>query len=155
MLMLRMDILSDIQQLFQECLLDRWWIASEACSAKLAIIISYPTGVSGIIVLLKTPRKISRILSDFICKNNRFSACFCFRANVYSCHIWRAWYNGSYAIMAKPIRARELHYPMIQFLIINISGLTLNCDHYFKETYFASGGSRPSDKGGPGYPDQR
>ena len=32
-------------------------------------------------------------------------------------HIWRAWYNGSYAVMAKPIRALELHYPMIQFSI--------------------------------------
>ena len=57
--------------------------------------------------------------------------------------------------MAKPIRARELHYLMIQFLTINISGRTLNCDHYSKETYLASGGPRASDKGGPGYPDQR
>ena len=38
---------------------------------------------------------------------------------MYSYHIWRAWYNGSYAIMAKPIRGRKLHYLMIQFLIIN------------------------------------
>ena len=68
---------------------------------------------------------------------------------MYSCHIWRAWYNGPYAIMAKPIRARELHYPMIQFLIINISGRTLNCDHYSKETFLANGGCRPWDKGGP------
>ena len=98
----------------------RWWIANKARSAQLAIIISYPTGVSWIIVLLKTPRKISRSL---ICKNNRFSTCFCLWANVYGCHIWRAWYNGSYAIMAKPIRARELHYPMIQFLIIYIFSL--------------------------------
>ena len=30
-------------------------------------------------------------------------------------------HNGSYTIMAKPIRALELHYPMIQFLIILIS----------------------------------
>ena len=34
--------------------------------------------------------------------------------------IWRAWYNGSYTMMAKAIRAVELHYPMIQFLIIII-----------------------------------
>ena len=27
--------------------------------------------------------------------------------------------HGSYTIMAKPIRALELHYPMIQFLINN------------------------------------
>ena len=31
----------------------------------------------------------------------------------------RAWYNGSHTMMAKPIRDLELHYPMIQFLIIS------------------------------------
>ena len=35
----------------------RWYIANEARSAELAIIISYPTSASGIIVLLKTPTK--------------------------------------------------------------------------------------------------
>ena len=50
---------------------------------------------------VKNAHKMSRILPEFICKNNRFSA-------AYSCHIWRAWYNGSYTIMAKPIRASEL-----------------------------------------------
>ena len=33
--------------------------------------------------------------------------------------IWRVWYNGSYTMIAKPIRALDLHYPMIQFLIIH------------------------------------
>ena len=32
----------------------------------------------------------------------------------------RAWYNSSYTIAGKPIKMLELHYPMIQFLIINI-----------------------------------
>ena len=32
--------------------------------------------------------------------------------------ISRVWYNGSYAIAAKPIKTLELHYTMIQFLII-------------------------------------
>ena len=32
--------------------------------------------------------------------------------------ISRAWYNGSYTMAAKPIRSLELHYTMIQFLII-------------------------------------
>ena len=41
-----------------------------------AIIISYPTSASGIIDLIKNALKISRTLPDFICKNNRFSACF-------------------------------------------------------------------------------
>ena len=30
-------------------------------------------------------------------------------------------YNGSYTMMAKPIRALKLHYPMIQFLIIMLN----------------------------------
>ena len=38
----------------------------------------------------------------------------------YSYHIWRAWYNGSCTMMAKPIRALELRYPMIQLLMIII-----------------------------------
>ena len=29
-------------------------------------------------------------------------------------------HNGSYTMMAEPIRALELHYPMIQFLIIDL-----------------------------------
>ena len=66
---------------------------------------------------IKNAHKISRILPDFICKNNRFSACFLFWTDAHSYHIWRAWYNGSYAMMAKPIGALELYYPMIQFLI--------------------------------------
>ena len=35
--------------------------------------------------------------------------------------ISRAWYNGSYAIAAKQIKSLELHYTMIQVLIIFIS----------------------------------
>ena len=38
---------------------------------------------------------------------------------MYGYHIWRAWYNGSYTMMLKPIRALELHYPMIHSLIIS------------------------------------
>ena len=51
--------------------------ANEARSAKLVIIISYPTrGGEGNNCLIKNANKISSILPDFICKNNRFSACF-------------------------------------------------------------------------------
>ena len=32
--------------------------------------------------------------------------------------ISRAWYYGSYTMAAKPIKSLELHYTMIQFLII-------------------------------------
>ena len=35
--------------------------------------------------------------------------------------ISRPWYNGSYTMAAKPIKTLELHYTMIQFLIIKIS----------------------------------
>ena len=38
--------------------------------------------------------------------------------------ISRVWYNGSYTIAAKPIKTLELHYTMIQFLIILISTVT-------------------------------
>ena len=32
--------------------------------------------------------------------------------------ISRVWYNGSYTIAAKPIKRLELHYTMIQFLLM-------------------------------------
>ena len=32
--------------------------------------------------------------------------------------ISRAWYNGLYTMASKPIKSFELHYTMIQFLII-------------------------------------
>ena len=35
--------------------------------------------------------------------------------------ISRPWYNGSYTMAAKPIKSLELHYTMIQFLIIHNS----------------------------------
>ena len=34
--------------------------------------------------------------------------------------ISRAWYDGSYTMATKPIKSFELHYTMIQFLIIII-----------------------------------
>ena len=42
--------------------------------------------------------------------------------HAYACHIRRAWYNGSYTMMAKPMKTLELHYPMIQFLIKMYTG---------------------------------
>ena len=35
--------------------------------------------------------------------------------------ISRPWYNGSYTMAAKPIKTLELHYTIIQFLIIRFS----------------------------------
>ena len=34
--------------------------------------------------------------------------------------ISQAWYNGSYTMAAKPIKSIELHYTMIQFLLLII-----------------------------------
>ena len=78
-------------------------VADEALSAELVTIISYPTSASGIIVLLKTPTKYREFFPTLFVKTTDFQ---------YSYHIWRAWYNGSYTMMAKPIRALELYYPM-------------------------------------------
>ena len=36
-------------------------------------------------------------------------------------NIWRAWYNGSYTMMAKAMRDVELYYLIVQFLTIRIS----------------------------------
>ena len=81
----------------------------EARSAELAIIISHPTSASGIIVLLKTPPKYRKL--DF---NKNKKAQKITHALAISC---RAWYNGSYTMMVKPMKTLELHYPVIQFLI--------------------------------------
>ena len=67
-------------------------------------------------LLVKNANEISRILPDLICKNIRFSACFEFWADS-TVTIFRE--NGTMAhiLMVKPIRALELHYPMIRFVI--------------------------------------
>ena len=83
-------------------------VANEARGAELAIIISYPTSTSGIIVLLKTPRKRP--------ENALFTKTIDFQQTRIVIIL------GEHGIMvhipwAKPIRALELHYPMIQFLI--------------------------------------
>ena len=57
---------------------------------------------------IKNAQKISRILADFICKNDRFQLVLILSRRV-SYYIWRARYDGSYTMMAKPIRALELH----------------------------------------------
>ena len=85
-------------------------IANEVRSAELAIIISYPTSASGIIVLLKTPTKYREIFPTLFTKTINFQ-----QTSIVII-------LGEHGIMvhipwAKPIRALELHYPMIQFLI--------------------------------------
>ena len=97
----------------------RWQIANEARSTELAIIISYPTSASGITVLLKTPTKFRELFPTLFVKANDFQLVFSFE-QTRTVIVWRAWYNGSYTMMAKPITTLELHYPMIQFLMKRI-----------------------------------
>ena len=78
----------------------------------MALFISYPTSASGIMVLLKIINKYIVLLNfaDFTLleqpEGNLMVA------------ISRVWYNGSYTIATKPIKTLELHYTMVQFLII-------------------------------------
>ena len=59
-------------QLFHECALDmRWKIANEARRAELAMIISYPTSASGVIVLLKTPTKYREFFPTLFAKKKK------------------------------------------------------------------------------------
>ena len=81
-----------------------------------------PTSASDVIVLLKTPAKYREFFPPLFIKTTDFQLVFNFeQTRTVSLIIWRAWYNGSYTMMAKPIRALELNYPMIQFLIITIT----------------------------------
>ena len=71
---------------------------------ELAIIISYPTSAGGTIVLFKTPTKYREFFPTLFVKTTDFQLVFNFeQTRKYSYH--------------RPIRALELHYPMIQFLI--------------------------------------
>ena len=49
-------------------------VANEARSAELAIIISYPTSASGIIVLLKTPTKYREFFATSFVKRTDIMA---------------------------------------------------------------------------------
>ena len=130
----------DNQQLFHEwALYMRWQIANEARSAEWAIIISYLTSVSGIIVLLRMLTKYWEFFPTLFVKTSDFQLVFLFWADVYSYHICKAWYSGSYTMMAKPITALELHYPMIHFLIIltswKIMGRESDAFDIYRESY--------------------
>jgi len=61
----------------------------------LAIFNSFPASASGTTVLLKTPAKLN------YSRNNATKN----YTNVY--HICRAWYNGSYTMMATPMKTLE------------------------------------------------
>jgi len=78
----------------------------------LAIIISYPTSARGIIVLLETPTKYREFFPTLFVKTTDCQLVFNFEltrtVTIFGEHV---------TLMAKPIRALELHYPMIQFKI--------------------------------------
>ena len=85
---------------------------------ELSIIVSYPTSATRIIFFIKNALKISRILTDFICKKTtRFQLDLNFE-QTRTVTIFGEDGTGSYTMMAMPIRALELNYPMIQFLIM-------------------------------------
>ena len=70
-------------QLFNNYTTSVLWIqdgrsANEARTAKLAIIVSYPTSASGIIVLLKTPPKYREFVPTLYVKTNEFQLGFNF-----------------------------------------------------------------------------
>ena len=56
----------------------RWWIANKAPSDELAIIISYPTSASGIIVLLETLTKYGEFFPTLFVKITDFHLVFNF-----------------------------------------------------------------------------
>ena len=91
-------------------------MTNEARSSELAITISYPTRASGITVLLKTPTKFRELFPTLFAITNDFQLVFKFE-QTRTAIVWRAWYNGSYTMMAKPITTLELHYPMIQLFM--------------------------------------
>ena len=88
--------------------------AKEARRAELAIIISYPTSASGVIVLLKTATKYREFFPTLFLKTTDFQLVFNFSAAAYSYYIWRAWYNQQlflafeWAIDSEAMRARGI-----------------------------------------------
>ena len=83
-------------------------VDSQRGALDAVVIISYPTSVSGIIVLFKTPPKYRKLNKKQI-KTPQKVILYC------------AWHNGSYTMMAKRIKTLESHYTMIQFLVKDIN----------------------------------
>ena len=81
----------------------------------MAIIISYPTSARGIIVLLKTPTKYRKFFQTLFIKTTDFQLVFNFAQMRTVAIIFGDCRIMGHAMMAKPIRALELHYPMITF----------------------------------------
>ena len=85
------------QRLYGSCTLrvTGSWFNSFPASASGTTVL-FPASASGTTVLLKTPAKLNYSRNNNATKNY---------TNVY--HICRAWYNGSYTMMAQPIKTLE------------------------------------------------
>ena len=71
----------------------------------MAIIITRPASVSG---KTKTPTKYREFFQALFEITTNFQLVFNFeQTHTVTILFWRAWYNGSYTMMAKPIRAVE------------------------------------------------
>ena len=79
---------------------------------ELAVLISY--SASGITVSLKTPTKYREFFPTLFVKTTDFQLVFYFE-QTFTITILGEHDNGWYTMIAKPIRALELHYLMIQF----------------------------------------
>ena len=78
---------------------------------ELAIIISYPTSASGIIVLSKTPTNYREFFPTLFVKTTDFQLLLNFE-QTRTVTIFGEHGIVAHTIMAKPIRALELLYPM-------------------------------------------
>ena len=82
-------------QLFHECASGmRWQTVNEAHSAESAIIISYPTSATGMIVLLKTPTTYQEFFPTLFVKTTDFQLVFKFE------QMHRVTIFGEHGIMA-------------------------------------------------------
>ena len=86
--------------------------------------------MSGIIVLLKTPTKYHEFFPTIFVKTTDFQLVFNFE-QMHTVTILGE--HSSYTMMAKPIRALQLHYLMIQFLINN-NALSSEAGYFFATT---------------------
>ena len=83
-------------------------MANEACRAELAIIISHPKSVSGIIVLLKMPTKYQEIFPTLFIKSTDFQLFFNFEQTRTVTIFEDRGIKAHIPRMAKPIRALKL-----------------------------------------------
>ena len=68
------------------------------------------------------PTRYREFFPSLFVKTTDFQPVYNFEpAHIQLLYLESIWYSGSYTMMAKPIRALELHYPKIQFLIMQFT----------------------------------